>query len=524
MILKKEKTSILESIANKKVNEEYDVDVQIEKALLAPEDYPGVAAPDYAGATTGMKNRRILLKKVMKPAIDSAEELVKETHDRDGFEVPEDENLKAMGLAESYLKENFSDSIIDEKSVKVAKREDLHKLIKVANENKLDFNISRCLEEGYRYIFTFSPKSLTEDVEEPLKEDAVTGESLTKENVRKWLTVGWPGATVEVATKKAVNYAEGYEISLEGTEETVDYKVVDDSHIVADEIVDDVFDIINNKINAIMRKSAEERENACVGIWGDYDTNKIYVDESEHFLGSEEEAIKLGRERKQLSIWDWKNKESVETGLGSDRTEVEDEEETEVVRFKKTEVAESRARKLKEERDYPVSHMLSFHEKDLDLVKRIVKKSGIEELIEIEEVPNDYGICFMTIDTRGLGAREQDMIDEFVDYVKSKLTTHGTFGPGGVELQHQGIEEAKKAKKEEKSALYLFEPTKEAEEAWNLITKKGKVEELDSLLKDMYPEGIEEAELNDFLVFNSDWIFRMLGLDKEYRGDDFDEE
>lgn len=437
MILKKEKTSILESIANKRVNEEYDVDVQIEKALLAPEDYPGVAAPDYAGATTGMKNRRILLKKVMKPAIDSAEELVKETHDRDGFEVPEDENLKAMGLAESYLKENFSDSIIDEKSVKVAKREDLHKLIKVANENKLDFNISRCLEEGYRYIFTFSPKNLTEDVEESLKEDAVTGESLTKENVRKWLTVGWPGATVEVATKKAVNYAEGYKISLEGTEETVDYKVVDDSHIVTDEIVDDVFDIINNKINAIMRKSAEERKNACVGIWGDYDTNKIYVDESEHFLGSEEEAIKLGRERKQLSIWDWKNKESVEAGLGSDRTEVEDEEETEVVRFKKAEVAESRARKLK------------------------------------------------------------------------------------TELQPQEIKEAKK---EEKSALYLFEPTKEAEEAWNLITKKEKVEELDSLLKDMYPEGIEEAELNDFLVFNSDWIFRMLGLDKEYRGDDFDEE
>ena len=521
MILKKEKTSILESIANKKVNEEYDVDVQIEKALLAPEDYPGVAAPDYAGATTGMKNRRILLKKVMKPAIDSAEELVKETHDRDGFEVHEDENLKAMGLAESYLKENFSDSIIDEKSVKVAKREDLHKLIKVANENKLDFNISRCLEEGYRYIFTFSPKSLTEDVEEPLKEDAVTGESLTKENVRKWLTVGWPGATVEVATKKAVNYAEGYEISLEGTEETVDYKVVDDSHIVTDEIVDDVFDIINNKINAIMRKSAEERKNACVGIWGDYDTNKIYVDESEHFLGSEEEAIKLGRERKQLSIWDWKNKESVETGLGSDRTEVEDEEETEVVRFKKAEVAESRARKLKEERDYPVSITLSFHEKDLDLVKRIVKKSGIEELIEIDEVPNDYGICFMTIDTIGLGARELDMIDEFVDYVKSKLTIHETFGPKRVKRQRQEIKEAKK---EEKSALYLFEPTEEAEEAWNLITKKEKVEELDSLLKDMYPEGIEEAELNDFLTVNSDWIFRMLGLDNEYRGDDFDEE
>ena len=40
----------------------------------------------------------------------------------------------------------------------------------------------------------------------------------------------------------------------------------------------------------------------------------------------------------------------------------------------------------------------------------------------------------------------------------------------------------------------------------------------------MYPEGIEEAELNDFLTVNSDWIFRMLGLDNEYRGDDFDEE
>jgi len=47
------------------------------------------------------------------------------------------------------------------------------------------------------------------------------------------------------------------------------------------------------------------------------------------------------------------------------------------------------------------------------------------------------------------------------------------------------------------------------------ILNEGKGEEFDSLIEELYPDGIDERHLNDLLWFEEDWIFEMLGIADE---------
>lgn len=47
------------------------------------------------------------------------------------------------------------------------------------------------------------------------------------------------------------------------------------------------------------------------------------------------------------------------------------------------------------------------------------------------------------------------------------------------------------------------------------IQREGKCEELESLLEEVYPEGMTETELNDLLWFDDEWIFQSLGMRTE---------
>lgn len=44
------------------------------------------------------------------------------------------------------------------------------------------------------------------------------------------------------------------------------------------------------------------------------------------------------------------------------------------------------------------------------------------------------------------------------------------------------------------------------------IEEEGKEDELMQLLEEIYPDGADEVEVNDFLRFDSDNIFEMLGI------------
>lgn len=49
----------------------------------------------------------------------------------------------------------------------------------------------------------------------------------------------------------------------------------------------------------------------------------------------------------------------------------------------------------------------------------------------------------------------------------------------------------------------------------NRVKNEGKVNQLESILDEMYPEGITEGELNDLLWYEEDDIFSWLGIRSE---------
>lgn len=52
------------------------------------------------------------------------------------------------------------------------------------------------------------------------------------------------------------------------------------------------------------------------------------------------------------------------------------------------------------------------------------------------------------------------------------------------------------------------------------IIDAGKAEEFEALVEELFPNGVDATELNDFLWFDDDYIFESLGITEE---DDEDE-
>lgn len=65
-----------------------------------------------------------------------------------------------------------------------------------------------------------------------------------------------------------------------------------------------------------------------------------------------------------------------------------------------------------------------------------------------------------------------------------------------------------------------FKPWSGAVDTFNKILEADKMDELDALLEDTYPDGIGETELNDLLWFDSDYILDALGLAEENEDED----
>ena len=45
------------------------------------------------------------------------------------------------------------------------------------------------------------------------------------------------------------------------------------------------------------------------------------------------------------------------------------------------------------------------------------------------------------------------------------------------------------------------------------IKDEGKIELLEQLLEEYYPEGASETEINDILSFEDEWVYEMLDID-----------
>ena len=54
-----------------------------------------------------------------------------------------------------------------------------------------------------------------------------------------------------------------------------------------------------------------------------------------------------------------------------------------------------------------------------------------------------------------------------------------------------------------------------AEKTLDKIISEGKAEALEFILEDLYPEGMDEIQLNDLLLYNPEWCFEAVGIRTE---------
>ena len=64
-------------------------------------------------------------------------------------------------------------------------------------------------------------------------------------------------------------------------------------------------------------------------------------------------------------------------------------------------------------------------------------------------------------------------------------------------------------------SLENFEAWSGAVETRDRVKEAGKCDELESILEDLYPDGMSETELNDLLWFEPETVYEWLGIEEE---------
>lgn len=69
-----------------------------------------------------------------------------------------------------------------------------------------------------------------------------------------------------------------------------------------------------------------------------------------------------------------------------------------------------------------------------------------------------------------------------------------------------------------------YKPWSSAVDTYDRIEREGKLDELEALVEELYPDGISDTGLNDLLWFDSDFVLENLGIRTESQiQDDIDE-
>ena len=69
-----------------------------------------------------------------------------------------------------------------------------------------------------------------------------------------------------------------------------------------------------------------------------------------------------------------------------------------------------------------------------------------------------------------------------------------------------------------------FEAWSGAMDTKNRIVEENKESEFDSLIEELYPDGLTDTQLNDILWFEEDWIFESLGITDEEEEEETEED
>ena len=65
------------------------------------------------------------------------------------------------------------------------------------------------------------------------------------------------------------------------------------------------------------------------------------------------------------------------------------------------------------------------------------------------------------------------------------------------------------------TSLENFEAWSGAVDTLDRVREAGKCDELESILEELYPDGMSETELNDRLWFETETVFEWLGIEEE---------
>ena len=72
--------------------------------------------------------------------------------------------------------------------------------------------------------------------------------------------------------------------------------------------------------------------------------------------------------------------------------------------------------------------------------------------------------------------------------------------------------------------LEYFKPWQGAVETFEKISDMGLLDDLEGILEEIYPDGIDAALLNGLLWFQKEWLFDELGITNEEEEEDDEEE
>jgi len=64
-------------------------------------------------------------------------------------------------------------------------------------------------------------------------------------------------------------------------------------------------------------------------------------------------------------------------------------------------------------------------------------------------------------------------------------------------------------------SLRDFKPWSGAMSTYNRIEMEGKLDDLEFILEDLYPDGVDETTINDLLWFDEDTVYEWLGIRSE---------
>ena len=65
------------------------------------------------------------------------------------------------------------------------------------------------------------------------------------------------------------------------------------------------------------------------------------------------------------------------------------------------------------------------------------------------------------------------------------------------------------------TSLENFEAWSGAVDTLDRVREAGKCDELETILEDLYPDGMSETELNDLLWFEPKTVYEWLGIEEE---------